>query len=431
MKKLFTYIALSISTAVMAQADFNQWSISANFGGLDGAAPVRVGGMRIYNSPTVGGDVRYMFNNRFGIMGSARYGRFNFPSGDVGTNYVGVQIHGVVNAGDIIKLGQLSERLGLLVHGGTGFGALWQPGFYPEDFTSPFFNKADETLLWSFGIQPQVKLTEKFALTSDLTFNFHGRQDRTFDFQRFNPRRTGINGYFLTATVGATYYIGKKEKHADWVPTVYGGGDEAKLVALEERVKQLENRVKDVEDELEARAIVDTDGDGVPDEFDACPDTPGVWAQGGCPDTDGDGIADHIDECPETPGTFRYQGCPDVPRAVKEVLDRAFSDIQFELNSDKLLSSSNRYLDEVVLIMTENPEYKLKISGHTCDLGSAELNMDLSRRRAESVKNYIQGKGIDRDRIIAVGFGQTRPVADNNTNQGKERNRRVEFLILQ
>jgi len=430
MKKIFTYIALSLSTAVMAQADFNQWSIGLNAGVSDGQRPRRVGGLDMLSAPTISGNVRYMMNNRIGLMGSAQYSRFNFNN-DISTNHVMVMAHFVVNAGDLVGLGNLSERFGVLAHGGTGFSAMWQKDFYDDNHTSPIFNKADEALAWSFGLMPQLKLTEKFSLNGDLSFNFFTRQHRTFDFQNSNPRRGGINAYFLTATVGATYYIGKKEKHADWTPTVYGGGNDAQLVALEERVKQLENRVQDVEEELEARVIVDTDGDGVPDEFDACPDTPGAWAQGGCPDTDGDGIADHLDECPETAGTFRYQGCPDVPRAVKEVLDRAFSDIQFELNSDKLMASSNRYLDEVVLIMTENPEYKMKISGHTCDLGSAELNMDLSKRRAESVKKYMQSKGIDRDRIIAVGFGQTRPVADNNTANGKERNRRVEFLILQ
>lgn len=171
----------------------------------------------------------------------------------------------------------------------------------------------------------------------------------------------------------------------------------------------------------------DRDGDGVKDSDDACPTIAGTL--NGCPDSDGDGIKDSDDKCPATAGLAANNGCPEVKEEVKKVLDLAVKDIQFNSGSDVLKSSSNGSLDQVVVLMKEN-DFSLELSGYTDSTGNAEKNLDLSKRRANAVKQYLINKGIASDRLFADGYGIVNPVADNATAIGRARNRRVELKII-
>lgn len=434
MKKTLTLTILFFSTLLISQENvgMNKWSIGLNVGGHDGHAPIRLARPKLYQPNFVQGNVRYMFNNRFGVMGTLQYNNFKIGETGYRTNYMNAMIHGVVNAGDIIKLHAITNnKLGLLIHGGFGIGSMWQKGFWDslgiENPETPLFNRSDDMLVWSFGATPQFKINEKFSINADLTFLFHGRQHRTYDFQHANPREGGINGYFLTLSVGASYYIGPRTRHADWVPTVYSGA-EVDMSSYDARVTQLEKELREAA--LAADKLADADGDGVPDIYDLCPDQKGTWGFSGCPDTDGDGIPDHIDECPDVYGSWKYKGCPEITSEVKEVLQKALQGVNFETGSAVLTKSSFPILDEVVKVMNENPTYILKIMGHTDDVGSEESNMQLSKNRAQLVENYLESKGLQAEHFIVIGFGQTRPVASNDTPEGKAKNRRVEFTIV-
>jgi outer membrane protein OmpA-like peptidoglycan-associated protein len=176
----------------------------------------------------------------------------------------------------------------------------------------------------------------------------------------------------------------------------------------------------------------DTDGDGVPDALDKCPDTPkGVQVDAnGCPlDRDGDGVPDYLDKCPDVPGIAANKGCPEVKASTKKVFAKALQGIQFESGKDVIKKSSNAILNDVVTVMKENPSYNLEINGHTDNTGSAATNMDLSQHRAEAVMSYLTNHGVDASRLKAKGYGQTIPVADNATAAGRAKNRRVEFKV--
>jgi len=176
----------------------------------------------------------------------------------------------------------------------------------------------------------------------------------------------------------------------------------------------------------------DTDGDGVPDNLDKCPDTPkGVQVDAnGCPlDRDGDGVPDYLDKCPDVPGIAANKGCPEVKAATKKVFAKALQGIQFESGKDVIKKSSNAILNDVVTVMKENPSYNLEINGHTDNKGAAAMNLDLSQRRAEAVMSYLTNHGVDASRLKAKGYGQTMPVADNATAEGRAKNRRVEFKV--
>jgi len=173
----------------------------------------------------------------------------------------------------------------------------------------------------------------------------------------------------------------------------------------------------------------DSDKDGVADEVDECPGLIGSAETNGCPDKDGDGVADKDDHCPDVAGTIENKGCPPVKEEDKKVLKDALHGINFETGKDVINESSYPVLDAIVTIMKINPAYNLDIEGHTDSQGDDDLNMRLSEKRANAVKNYLTEKGIDAARLQAKGYGETKPVADNETAEGRAENRRVELKI--
>ena len=169
----------------------------------------------------------------------------------------------------------------------------------------------------------------------------------------------------------------------------------------------------------------DKDGDGIPDNTDACPDVAGPAANNGCPDTDNDGVLDNVDKCPTVAGTKANQGCPEVSVEVKKRLAFAATAIQFETGKAVIKKTSHKMLDEIVQILNDYPDYYMTIDGHTDDVGKEESNLQLSKDRANAVRNYFIGKGVSESRLVANGYGESMPVADNKTKAGKAKNRRV------
>jgi len=173
---------------------------------------------------------------------------------------------------------------------------------------------------------------------------------------------------------------------------------------------------------------LDSDGDGVADYMDKCPGTPPGAAvdANGCPtDTDGDGIADYLDVCPNTQKGIKVDnnGCP---LAVKIEL----RGVNFANNSAKLKSGSSDVLDGTASILTRYPDLKVEIGGHTDSSGAASYNKALSQKRAESVREYLISKGAKAGNLISRGYGESSPIADNKTRDGRAKNRRVEMKLL-
>ena len=179
---------------------------------------------------------------------------------------------------------------------------------------------------------------------------------------------------------------------------------------------------------------IDSDGDGVPDYLDECPDTPekaiGYVDAKGCElDTDGDDVPDYKDECPTVPGLKENKGCPEIKREVRKLLEKAMQGIEFESGKATIKKKSYPLLDQIATIFIENKDYIIEVQGHTDNTGKADLNKTLSQKRADAVRDYLIAKGVDFQRLTAVGYGQDQPIADNKTAAGRQKNRRVEFKI--
>lgn len=213
----------------------------------------------------------------------------------------------------------------------------------------------------------------------------------------------------------------------------------------------------------------DTDADGIGDNVDLCPaepeDTDGYLDTDGCPeeDNDLDGILDAVDACPleaEDPDTFQDDdGCPDLdndgdglndgddacpneagprerngcPKDYKDVVvtDSAVvirQQVHFETNKAVIRPNSFALLDTVAQVLMDYPNIRVEVQGHTDDRGSDRRNLKLSQQRADAVREYLMGRGVEPFRMTARGYGESRPIASNRTTDGRAANRRVEFV---
>ena len=182
---------------------------------------------------------------------------------------------------------------------------------------------------------------------------------------------------------------------------------------------------------ISATVFGDTDGDGVTDALDHCPDTtPGTLVdEYGCEsDSDGDGVSNSLDQCPDTPAGARIddKGCNLVlTQPIRQTLY-----INFASGTADIQGSSLPEVEKIVLLMTQYPDARVVLEGHTDSAGSAALNEQLSQYRADAVKALLVSRyRMDERRISAIGKGEDSPIADNSTAQGRQQNRRVEVIL--
>ena len=203
----------------------------------------------------------------------------------------------------------------------------------------------------------------------------------------------------------------------------------------------------------------DTDGDGIADKDDACPEVAGLADLKGCPDTDGDGIADLSDKCPKVKGPKENAGCPwpdtdgdnvldkdDKCPTVKgtvanngcpEVASEELDNLKIQAKSVYFNSGTTTFkldlgrtsLDVIADLIKGSPNTKFIVEGHTDSDGSDAYNQKLSEERANVVKQALIQRGVNGDNLEAIGFGETAPVASNKTAKGKAENRRTEVKL--
>ena len=218
--------------------------------------------------------------------------------------------------------------------------------------------------------------------------------------------------------------------------------DQDGVADVDDACPMVPETINDVEDE-DGCPEFDTDGDGLLDPIDHCPtiaeDMDGFDDDDGCPDPDNDmdGILDADDQCPNEAEVYNAvedeDGCPDealvvIKQTSIDILERVY----FDVNKATLKPESYTVLDAVATVLSSYPNLSLiEIQGHTDSDGSNSFNLRLSQQRAESVRDYLVSRGVDIGRLLPRGYGEERPIVENDTDEGKATNRRVEFIILE
>jgi len=176
---------------------------------------------------------------------------------------------------------------------------------------------------------------------------------------------------------------------------------------------------------------LDTDKDTVLDKDDRCPGVVGPVDNAGCPwpDRDGDGVVDKEDQCPDEPGPAANHGCAYKLIVVTKDKIELKQKVFFDTDRATIKPASFAMLDEIADALARTPDIEVRIEGHTDSRASLKHNLKLSQARATAVRKYLIGHAVDAARVTAIGYGPTRPIDDNRTALGREANRRVEFFI--
>ena len=452
MRLLLLVVFIGVNFTLFSQTDYNKWSLEGSIGFNNAVGPFADGyssNFLTFLHADIGG--RYMATNKFGAkldIGFDRikyddFGHINGPdpyqkTPEFETHYFRISLQAVFDIGRVFEFEKLNKNFSTLLHLGFGFSSL------KDKKNSVWFKDwrtqgTDEMMNFIIGITPQYRVHDDWSINLDFTMVGNAWQSKTWDFTENNFVK-GLHAKLYNFSIGAAYYIGKKEKHLDWVyETTPLAASTDQNIGNQSRVDTIRTirTIETIETiqvvggpDAEGSNLPDADNDGVPDSEDSCPTVYGR-GENGCPnhDTDGDGVPDAIDECPEKRGVVGNNGCPDLDLYVKRVLNEALISVEFENGNDVLLEESFEVLDKVVKLMNEYSEFKMDVEGHTSNAGHEDPNLVLSQARSERVVEYMVNQGISADRLRAIGYGDKLPIASNSDPAGRKQNERIQFRV--
>jgi len=417
-KKLASLTLLVLSFAANAQNEtvtstessidnsaYDKWSIEIN-GGLNKPARTMTPGHynEVFNSLHADLGVRYMFNPKFGVKLDFGYDKFKNGDGspEFESQYLRTDLQGVINLGRALNFETWTNTFGLLVHGGFGVSQLSsKTGFDGEDYMANGI----------LGLTGQIKLGNSVALTADLTGIVNAQQNWNLDGMS-GVRPGAFDGVVVNASVGLTFYLGKNEKHADWV------GEEDKYDSLEQRVALIET------------GLLDTDKDGVADLYDLEPNSitgVAVNTKGQSIDNNQNGVPDELESYLEKTYGQKSDSIA-TNTTVEQLINDGYVNVYFDFNSTKPTNASLSGIDFLVKYLKNNPNKSADVVGYADEIGSSSYNVELSRKRAESVKQVAINAGIDASRLNVIANGEDTSV-NKNSKEARQIVRRVSFQV--
>lgn len=417
MKKKLSFLSLLLSLAANAQdvntassqssvdnTAYNKWSIELNAGATK---PIRAITNKYFTptfNPThIDLGARYMLSPKFGWKLDFEYDKFserdNTPPFE--STYLRTSLQGVINLGRALNFETFTNTFGLLFHTGLGVSQLTsKDGFEGEDYM----------VNGIFGLTGQVKLSNRVALTADLSGILHGSQNYNFDGMKASSSMA-IDGVIINITAGLTFYLGKNEKHADWV------GGKTISDDLEKRVRLLET------------SLLDSDKDGVADLYDLEPNSitgVAVNTKGQSIDHNQNGVPDELESYLDK--TYAKIGNVPSNNNIEELINAGYVNVYFDFNSKNPTSASLPGVGFIVKYLQNNPSKSADIIGYADEIGDSGYNTELSRKRAEAVKEIAVKAGIDASRLNVIANGEDASV-NKNSKEARQIVRRVSFKV--
>ena len=394
MKRQFLAFVMAIlfSLGVNAQ-DYNKWSIDAGAGvSILSSSGLSEG----YNTPfpnlwTMNGGIRYMFNNKFGVRVGGGFDQLNQAgnSPKFATRIWNVNVQGVANLGRVLAFEEFTKNIGLLGHVGVGYGYM----------TSRNFKGVDNLGIITFGLTPQVRLSDRVTLLLSGTFNWYLTQQYTFNGENLTKdvnmtpmRHVNFQGLNFTATAGLQIAIGKKRVHADWYGIKRQDKDDDKKVAQNE--KTVNNHI------TRGGSDVAANGQRIENDKNALANNNVNNAN----DSDDEGDVNNSNIASNQNTTTNNIIVESVDPA-KELIEKGYVNAYFGFDSSEPQDGSLWAVGFVANYLKQNPDAKLNIIGYTDQVGNAGYNEKLSKKRADAVKQLLVEMGVDTSRLVSEGKG--------------------------
>ena len=395
--------------------NYNRWSVEFSGGFNKPFRPLTPGYATTLISPyTVDAGIRYMFNNKFGLKTDIGYSSFTGKDNSINfdTKYYRVNLQGVANLGRIMSFETWTNSIGLLGHAGFGLSLL--------ERKDPSYLK-DRMGNFIAGVTGLIKLSDRVSLSGDFSTIINAKQNIAFDGASSIGGR-GFNGALFTGTAGLVIYLGKNDKHADWV------------LDNEDKFNDIDKRFMDIESKL-----LDTDKDGIADYLDEEADTPAgsmVDSKGRAIDKNNNGVADvtedYILKNYATQGTSGASGSGAAGLSNNELItsliNGGYVAVYFDFNKSKPTNVSSEGIDFMLTYLRNNPSTSIDIVGHADEIGRNAYNDKLSNARAASVKNTLIKANIEASRLNIIAAGEDTSV-DIDSENARRLVRRVTFRV--
>lgn len=401
-------------------SEYNKWSVEFNVGTNKGIKPFSTGyfssnenkffNMSKINHFDIG--VRRMLSIKFGLKVDFASDNFSNQNGSGSlpfeTQQYRIGLQGVMNLARVLSFEEFTQRFGLLAHAGIQVAK-----FTSKYGVSNGISENNGGLI--YGLTPQIRITDKLIFTADFTMVSNVRQHLNWDGS-ISAKDNNLTGEMYNTSIGLTYYLGNKQKHADWyLPAPVPVPDPAVIKHL-----------KDID-----ILMNDTDRDGIVDHLDVENNTPNgvaVDSKGRFIDVNLNGVPDEMDPKPKDGIDGVSKELLAKSDAIKTLIEKGFVNLFYDLNKDEPNVGSTNNVYYIIKFLKSNPTAKASLMGYTDIKGSATYNLKLSERRVKNIYNIIVSNGIDPKRVTVLGNGVDKDYS-TDTKTGLSLARRVSIIL--